>query len=192
MLPGRVAYHDSVGRENLRKHLVDNAIRTDGPFRLRSGLVSSWYLDARQTTFSGLGAIAVAEAVLELVSPETEAIGGMTMGADPIAMACAVVSTQRGRPLLAFSIRKEAKQHGTGGRLVGPVRAGTKVCVVEDTTTTGGAIAEAIDAVTDAGLVVTQVLTLVDRSEGRAAAISAERDVPYEALFVVGDLGVGE
>ena len=175
---------------DLITHLKDHALRTDGPFTLRSGAQSSWYLDARQTTFDGAGAAAVGHAVLDVLDPGVVAVGGMTMGADPIAVATAMVATKSGRPMRAFSIRKTAKEHGTGGRLVGPVGKGDKVAVLEDTTTTGGAAAEAVEVAMAEGLVVVQVVALVDRSSGRAAARFRDLDLEYQALVVPSDLGV--
>ncbi len=174
----------------LIKHLREHGLRTDGPFTLRSGDVSSWYLDARQTTFSGTGAWLVGEAVLRALDDGIEAVGGMTMGADPIAMATAMVATSLGRSLSAFSIRKEAKDHGAGGRLVGPVGPGTIVAILEDTTTTGGAAAEAADAAMAVGLEVAQAVALVDRSDGKAAREFTARNIPYTALVSPYDLGV--
>ena len=167
----------------LKDHLMAGAIRQDGPFTLRSGATSSWYLDGRQTTFSGGGARVVAEAVLAHLDPGAVAVGGMTMGADPIAVSTALVSTDRGRPLNAFSIRKETKDHGTGGRLVGPVRSGDQVTILEDTTTTTGAFVEAIDAAEAAGLVVIQAICLVDRSGTLAVETMTARGIPYVALL---------
>ena len=137
----RLQYDGHVANARLVSHLKEHALRTDGPFTLRSGATSSWYLDARKSTFDGEGAAAVGEAVLEALDPDAVAVGGMTMGADPIAVATALLATQRGRPMRAFSIRKQAKDHGTGGRLVGPVHPGDRVVILEDTTTTGGAAA---------------------------------------------------
>ncbi len=178
--------------DSLIEHLRTHALRTDGPFTLRSGAVTSWYLDARQTTFSGAGAWLVGEAVLKVVDPSAMAIGGMTMGADPIAVATAMVAARTGRELSAFSIRKEAKAHGTGGRVVGPVPPGTRVAILEDTTTTGGAAIEATDAAIGEGLEVIQAIALVDRSGNQAAAAFAGRGIPYVALVVPSDFGVGE
>jgi len=173
----------------LKEHLMNNAIRTDGPFTLRSGATSSWYLDGRQTTFDGRGARLVAGAVLSRLDDDLVAVGGMTMGADPIAVASAMVATDRGRPLKAFSIRKAAKDHGTGGRLVGPVVDGDRVAILEDTTTTTGAFMEAIDAAEAGGLVVVQAICLVDRSDGLATEKMAARGVPYVALLTPETLG---
>lgn len=179
-----------MSRRALIDHLRKHALFTDGPYTLRSGAVSDWYLDARRTTMSGDGAHVVGEAVLEALDPDVVAVGGMTMGADPIALAVAMVAHSRKRRLNAFSIRKTTKQHGIGGRLVGPVAAGMPVTILEDTTTTGGAALEAAEAAAAGGLDVVQALALVDRSGGRAAAAFAEHSIPYLALLLPEDLGV--
>lgn len=177
-------------KHRLIEHLRRHAIRTDGPFTLRSGAISDWYIDARQTTFDGAGSILVGEAVIEVLDPEVTAVGGLTMGADPIAVATAAASAASGRPLRAFSVRKSAKDHGVGGRIVGPVGVGDVIAVLEDTTTTGSAVFEAMDALSDAGIRVAQVITLVDRSEGVAAANVCAVGISYVALVTPGDLGV--
>jgi orotate phosphoribosyltransferase len=179
-----------VPRQALIDHLKANALRTDGPFTLRSGAVSDWYIDARQTTFDGVGARYVGEAVLSVLRPEVVAVGGMTMGADPIAIATVMVAAGEGRQLKAFSIRKEAKDHGVGGRLVGPVTPSMPLAVIEDTTTTGGAAVEAARYLLDNGFTVAQAIALVDRSEGRAAANFAELGVEHVALVTSVDLGL--
>ncbi len=177
----------SLPRSDLIAHLRRHALRTDGPFTLASGAEATWYLDARQTTFSGTGARFVAAAVISVLATDVTAVGGMTMGADPIAVATAVSSGGR---LDAFSIRKQAKGHGTGGRLVGPVVAGSQVAVLEDTTTTGGALVEAVAVAIEHGLDVVQAVSLVDRSGDRVASLMAERSIPYVALVTPSDLGV--
>jgi orotate phosphoribosyltransferase len=182
----------SENREALLEHLRVHALRTDGPFELRSGVVASWYLDARQTTFDGTGALAVAEALLEVLDDRVQAIGGMTMGADPIAVAGALLAAQRGRALRSFSIRKVAKRHGAGGRLVGPVHPGDMVAVLEDTTTTGGALLEAINEAVFSGLQVVQAIALVDRSGGVVRERVVAAGFPYQALITPEDLGVVE
>ena len=174
----------------LVEHLTTHAVRTDGPFVLRSGETSSWYIDARQTTFSGEGARRVGAAVLPLIPDGVDAVGGMTMGADPIAVATAMVAAEAGRELGAFSIRKEVKDHGTGGRLVGPIGAGSRVVVLEDTTTTGGALSDAIDALREEDVEILLAVSLVDRSEGATAQRMSELGVPYVALITPTDLGV--
>lgn len=177
-------------RTALIRHLREHALRTDGPFTLRSGETSSWYLDARQTTFSGTGARLVGRAVLEAVPEGVVAVGGMTMGADPIAVATAIAGSDAGRDLVAFSVRKEPKAHGTGGRLVGPVAAGHRVTVLEDTTSTGGALVEAIEALRIEGVEVENAIALVDRSGGATRARMDELGIPYDAIIEPVDLGV--
>jgi orotate phosphoribosyltransferase len=152
--------------------------------------VSDWYLDARQTTFDGDGAWRVGEAVLEVLDPTVGAVGGLTMGADPIAVATAMVSASKGRPLRAFSIRKSAKDHGTGGRLVGPVKAGDLVAILEDTTTSGAAAYEAAQHAREMGLQLVQTIALVDRSDGSARDRLEGLGVPFVALLRPADLGV--
>ena len=177
-------------RRALIDHLRDHSLRTDGPFELRSGAVTSWYLDARQTTFDGGGALAVAEAVLEVLDDRVQAVGGMTIGADPIAVACALIAAQNSRPLRSFSIRKEVKGHGAGGRLVGPVGSGDAVAILEDTTTTGGALLEALEVAVSSGLAIVQAIALVDRSGGTVHDRVVGAGFPFQALVVPEDLGV--
>lgn len=174
-------------RDALIGHLRARSLRTDGPFTLSSGAVTDWYIDARQTTFSGVGGPLVAAAVSEVLADDVVAVGGMTMGADPIAFATAYLSGGR---LDAFSIRKEEKTHGLGGRLVGPVGSGTRVAIVEDTTTTGSAFLDAVDVARDNGLVVSQAIVILDRSGDTVGGLMSERSIPYVALATPADLGV--
>lgn len=183
-------YDGAVARDALVKHLITNALRTDGPFTLRSGAVSDWYLDARQTTFDGRGARLVGDAVLSVLDREVEAVGGMTMGADPIAVATAMTAAEQRRDLKAFSIRKEAKDHGTGGRLVGPIDPSMPVAVLEDTATTGSAAVEAARYLLDEGFRIAQAIALVDRSGGKARDSFTELGIEYIGLVVPSDLGV--
>jgi len=176
-------------QNGLVAHLQANGLYTEGPYKLSSGIESNWYLDGRQTTFDGAGARIVAACVMEVMNADVDVIGGMTMGADPIAVATAVLSEL---PLRAFSVRKEAKAHGTGGRLVGPIVAGDRAVVVEDTVTTGGSIASAIAALQEEGIEVIQAIVLVDRSSGAAGKLLATLDVPLVAILTPQDLGVGE
>ncbi len=170
--------------ELLRRH-----VRTDGPFTLASGETADWYLDARQATYDGAGAAIVADAVLAVLA-DVGAVGGMTMGADPIAVATAMRAAAAGRPLRAFSVRKEAKGHGVGGRLVGPVERGDRVAIVEDTCTTGGTLAAVAEVLAGAGIDVVQAVALVDRSAGAAAERIGAAGIPYVAILTPADLGV--
>ncbi len=179
-----------MARQSLIEHLAANALRTDGPFTLRSGAVSDWYIDARQTTFDGAGARIVGDAVLSVLKPDVAAVGGMTMGADPIAIATAMRAAETGRSLKAFSIRKEVKDHGTGGRIVGPVDASMPLAVLEDTTTTGGAAVEAARYLLDEGFHIVQAIALVDRSDGKARENFESLGIAHIALATPEDLGV--
>jgi orotate phosphoribosyltransferase len=153
--------------------LVERSFRI-GDFTLRSGRKSRFYVDARTTTLSAegqaligaLGLRALAEAGLD-----PEAVGGLTMGADPIAYAIAHRSFLDGRPIEAFTVRKEAKGHGAGKQIEGNLEAGQSVVVIEDTITTGGSALKACDAVKAAGARILAVLALVDREEGGREAI---------------------
>lgn len=187
---GRATDVTRVSSTDLVEHLRRHAVRTDGPFTLRSGEVSEWYVDARQTTFDGQGAILAGSAVLVALDPLVVACGGLTMGADPLAVAAAVLAASGGRDLRAFSIRKSGKDHGVGGRLVGPVRPGDVVALLDDTVTTGGALFEALAVARHEGLVVRQALALVDRSGGGVASRMADEGIPYAGLVTPADLGL--
>lgn len=142
---------------------------------LASGRESDFYVDGKQTTLNAEGAWLVGNLVWEALRPEVVGVGGMVIGADPIAAATAAVSFHRGRPVHAFLVRKEPKKHGTGqwveGR--GNLPDGAPVCIVEDTTTTGGSLLQAVDRAEVEGLRVVQCLTIVDREEGAAEALAA-------------------
>ena len=155
-----------------------------GEFTLASGKRSTFYVDARLTTMSpeGLSIIGpLALSVLQQTGWNVDAIGGLTLGADPISYAISYASAQTSHPLRAFTVRKEAKSHGTGKLLEGPFRKGDRVAVIEDVLTTGGSALRAIDAVRVATGTVVGVLALVDREEGGRQAIE-QIGVPVVAL----------
>jgi len=161
--------------ERLLAMLAERSARR-GHFTLASGRESTLYIDARQTTMSPDGLALVGPlglAALESSGWRVDAVGGLTLGADPISYAVAYASALAGRPLRAFTVRKEAKAHGTGKLVEGPFRAGDRVAVVEDTITTGGSALRAVEAVRAAGGIVAGVLALVDREEGGREAIEA-------------------
>lgn len=140
-----------------------------GEFTLASGRRSDFYVDARLTTMSPQGLRLIGEIGLGALAGSgwnVDAIGGLTMGADPISYAIAYASGKFEKPLRAFSVRKEAKAHGTGKRVEGPFRSGDVVAVIEDVITSGGSALNAIDAVRQAGGTVAGVLALLDREEG--------------------------
>lgn len=161
-----------------------------GDFTLASGAKSDFYVDCRVTTMDAVGARLIGELGWELirrVAAETgvtvEAVGGLTMGADPVALAVAIASGREGAggPLHAFAVRKTAKAHGLGRLIEGNFAAGQSVVVVDDVITTGGSTLQAIDAIEKEGGKVAFVMALVDREEGGKAAIEA-RGVPVYAL----------
>ena len=162
-------------RERLVEMLATRSARR-GSFTLASGRTSNLYIDARLTTLSpdGLATIGpLALAALRDAGWPADAVGGLTMGADPIACAIAHASALAGTPLRAFTVRKEAKAHGTGKLVEGPFRAGDRVVVIEDTITTGGSALKAVAAVRAEGGTVLGVLALVDREEGGREALEA-------------------
>jgi orotate phosphoribosyltransferase len=161
-----------------------------GQFTLSSGRSSTLYVDARKTTMSPDGLALIGPLGLAAVRDAgwaPDAVGGLTLGADPVAYAIAYASALAaaagGPPAVrAFTVRKAAKAHGTGQRIEGPFRAGDRVVVVEDVITTGGSALQAIEAVRDAGAVVVGVLAVVDREEGGREAIAGGADVSVLAL----------
>jgi orotate phosphoribosyltransferase len=167
--------------------LRERSVRT-GTFVLASGKTSDLYVDARVTTLHAEGSAIVARLILARLRPDVVGVGGMTLGADPIACAAAARSIEvLGRPVHAFLIRKEAKGHGTAQQVEGIANLGSadgggaRVCIVEDTTTTGSSLLKAVEVARAAGLDVVQAITVVDREEGAAEAIAAA-GIPFEAL----------
>jgi orotate phosphoribosyltransferase len=171
----------------LRAHLLEHSVKT-GDFTLKSGRKSSWFIDSKQTVCRPEAMVLVADAVLSVVPPEATAIGGLTMGADPVAFVTAGVAATRGRPLKAFSVRKEAKDHGAGGRIAGALDAGDKVVVTEDTVTRGTSLLEAAHAVQAAGAEVVLLVALVDRA-GTVEKMAAAEGLAFRAVLTAPDLG---
>jgi orotate phosphoribosyltransferase len=175
------------GLEALRADLLAHSVRT-GDFVLKSGRRSTWFIDSKQTVCRPGGMLLVAEAVLDVLPDGTTAIGGLTMGADPVAFVTAGVAAARGRPLKAFSVRKEAKDHGGGGRIAGALDPGDRVVVTEDTVTRGTSLLEAVQAVRQTGAEVVLALAVVDRG-GTATAVLGGHGVTFHALLGAPDLG---
>ncbi|HVH67416.1 MAG TPA: orotate phosphoribosyltransferase [Gemmatimonadales bacterium] len=175
----------------LRDLLRERSV-THGDFVLASGRRSPFYIDARRTTMSGeglalIGALGLARLAARGWAPDL--VGGLTLGADPVAYALAAAARARGQTLDAFTVRKQAKTHGTGQRIEGCFRANASVVVVEDVITTGHSAAEAISAVTAAGGRVLGVLAVVDREEGGRATLE-QAGHPVEVLVSATELGV--
>jgi len=173
--------------EALRQHLLRHAVRT-GDFLLKSGVRSSYFIDAKQTTCRPDGMVLVTDAVLSAIPDDADAIGGLTMGADAIAFGSAAVAATRGRSLRAFSVRKEMKDHGGGGRVAGVLEPGDRVVITEDAVTRGVSPLEAAKVVRDAGADPVLILALVDRG-GTCEAMAASEGIAFKALVTAPDLG---
>jgi orotate phosphoribosyltransferase len=162
--------------EQLRELLLERSVQR-GSFVLSSGQRSSYYIDCRLATMSAAGLVLIGRMGLDAIRSEgwrPASIGGLTMGADPVAYAIAAASFASDTPLDAFSVRKDAKTHGTGRLIEGNFRAGSGVVVIEDVITTGGSAQRAIEAITDAGGTILGVLAVVDREEGGRRALEQE------------------
>jgi orotate phosphoribosyltransferase len=137
------------------------------PFKLVSGRTSNYYFNCKPTTLDPEGMNLIGTLVFDMLSdsPATAA-GGLTLGADPIANALAVISYQQGRPIQSFIVRKDVKDHGTRSAIEGNVKAGEKVVILDDVITTGGSTITAIERAREAGLDIDRVVVLIDREEG--------------------------
>ena len=173
--------------DRLRAHVLEHSVRR-GDFTLKSGAKSTWFLDTKQTACRADGIIAVADALLELIPEDTTTIGGLTMGADPVSFGVAAVAATRGRDLRSFSVRKEAKDHGVTGRLAGALQPGDHVVIVEDTTTRGTSLLEAVDVVRAFGAEVVLASVIVDRGT-TCHDLCSQAGVPYLPLLTATDLG---
>ena len=184
--------HSDELRARLRALLLERSV-TRGDFVLSSGRRSSYYIDARRTTMAGEGLAVIGPLGLELLQRRgwaPAAVGGLTLGADPVAYAIAAAAHARRIPLDALTVRKAAKTHGTGRRIEGCFEPGAAVVVVEDVITTGGSALEAIEAITAEGGKVLGVLAVVDREEGGREAIE-RTGLSVEAMLGARALGLG-
>jgi orotate phosphoribosyltransferase len=175
-----------------------------GQFTLASGATSDYYIDCRTTTLHADGARFVGNAILDLLDENevnADAVGGLTMGADPIVSAVSIASSLRALqsrekkgqdyPLIhGFLVRKAEKTHGTGRRIEGFFQSGARVVIVDDVCTTGGSTITAIEAAREAGMVIAAVVCIVERQEanGRPAVESAAGGAPFLALFTANDV----
>lgn len=161
-----------------------------GEFTLASGQTSSYYLDGKQVTLDAAGLRLISEGLLDLLEGvDCDAVGGMSIGADPIIGGMLVVAAERGKSLSGFLVRKEAKGHGTDRFIEGPVEPGQKVVVIDDVVTTGGSSLLAVDRVQEFGCQVVEVVGIVDRLQGGAENF-AQRGLPFRTLLTIEDLGV--
>jgi orotate phosphoribosyltransferase len=175
----------------LRQKLLDLFCRLayqEGDFVLSSGQRSSYYINGKQVTLHPQGALAMARLLLPMLPEDTQAVAGLTLGADPIVSAVSVVSVYENKPIPALIIRKEAKGHGTMAYIEGPsLPQGAKVVVLEDVVTTGQSALKAVERLQAAGYTVDRVISLIDRLQG-GGALYESAGLQFEALFTIQDL----
>jgi orotate phosphoribosyltransferase len=176
-----------MAHEELCRHLLAHSVRR-GDFVLKSGKKSSWFIDAKQTACRPDGIVLIADAMLPLIPGDVDAIGGLTVGADPVAYGVAAIAATRGRALRSFTIRKEAKDHGVEGRLAGALQPGDRVVITEDCVTRGTSCLEAAEVVRQLGAQPVLILPVVDRG-GTVGALAAAAGIDFEALVTAPDLG---
>jgi orotate phosphoribosyltransferase len=167
-------------RERLRTLLKEQSLLF-GEFVLASGKKSNFYFDSKRTTLLPEGAWLAAREILRVIRErgiEADAIGGLTLGADPIVCPVAALSHVEGPPLRAFIVRKESKEHGTGRKIEGQLEPGSRVIIVDDVVTTAGSTLKAIEAAEEAGHEVVAVICLVDREQGGAEALAKYPFIP--------------
>jgi orotate phosphoribosyltransferase len=174
-------------RQLLLQLLAERAYR-HGSFTLASGRTSNHYVNCKPVSLSGQGLALLSAQMLELVEAEAAAVAGLTLGADPLVSGVAQAAAWAGRGLDALIVRKEAKGHGTGAWLEGPLPApGRRITVLEDVVTTGGSSLKAVHQLREAGYVVERVVTIVDRQEGGQAAMDAA-GLDLRSLFLLEDV----
>ena len=161
-----------------------------GDFTLASGKKANYYLDCRKLTLDSEGANVIAAGILELIKDDfPDAVGGMAIGADPITAAVITCAWQQNNPIKGFIVRKEAKAHGTGQQVEGPVEPGQTAVMMEDVVTTGGSSLRAIEHAREFGLNVDRIIAIVDRGDN-SAEIFENVGVKFHSLLHVNDLGV--
>ena len=179
--------NSSADRELLRQQIIDKAV-VHGKVILSSGREADYYVDLRRVTLDSVSAPIIGRVMLDVTAElDFDAVGGLTLGADPVATAMLHAASAQGRQLDAFVVRKSEKDHGLQRRIEGPDVAGRRVLAVEDTSTTGGSVLTAVEALRQAGAEVVGVAVIVER--GAAPAIAAA-GLPYVTAFSLADLGL--
>ena len=174
-------------RDLLKSEILNKAV-VHGKVILSSGKEADYYVDLRRISLDSAAAPLVGAVMLELTKDwNYEAVGGLTLGADPVATAMMHVAAQQGRALNSFVVRKAEKAHGLQRRIEGPDVAGKRVLAVEDTSTTGGSVLTAVEALKEAGAIVVGVAVIVERG---AAQTVSDAGLEYRAAFVLADLGL--
>ena len=175
-------------RETLRQDILDKAV-VHGRVTLSSGREADYYVDLRRVTLDGATAPVIGRVMLATTAHlDYDAVGGLTLGADPVATAMLHAAAAQGRRLDAFVVRKQGKAHGLQRRIEGPDVAGRRVLAVEDTSTTGSSVLDAVEALREAGAEVVGIAVIVERG---AAPALAGTGLPYVAAFTAADLGLG-
>ena len=173
--------------ESLKKEILNKAV-VHGKVILSSGKEADYYVDLRRVTLDSIAAPLVGQVMLELTKDlDYEAVGGLTLGADPVATAMMHVAGQNGRKLDSFVVRKAEKAHGLQRRIEGPDVKGKRVLAVEDTSTTGGSVLTAVEALKEAGAIVVAVAVIVERG---AAPKVIDAGYEYRAAYRLSDLGL--
>jgi len=174
-------------RQQLKQQILDKAV-VHGRVVLSSGREADYYVDLRRITLDAQAAPLVGRVMLDLTADwEFDAVGGLTLGADPVATAMLHAASAQGRLLDAFVVRKSEKQHGLQRRIEGPEVAGRRVVAVEDTSTTGGSVMTAVAALREAGAEVVGVIVIVERG---AAPTIESAGLPYRYAYSLADLGL--
>lgn len=175
----------------LRQHLLDLLSKLayqEGDFVLSSGQRSSYYINGKQVTLHPQGALAIGRLLLSQLSPDTQAVAGLTLGADPIVTAVSVVSAYEDRPIPALIVRKESKGHGTRAYIEGPsLPTGALVVVLEDVVTTGQSALKAVERLRQASYSVEQVMALVDRQQG-GAQLYQSVGLKFQSVFSIQEI----
>ena len=181
-------FDPAAGKARLLELIRERAYKDGIDIVLASGKRSDFYINGKKVSLHPEGLWLIGMLLLEKLKqyPEITAVGGLTLGADPLASAVAALSHQTGQNLKAFLVRKEAKGHGTGSRIEGDLEAGEKVCIIEDTVTTGGSAKRAIEAALEVGAEVRVVMAIADREDPDAAPFRAEWKV--EALVTLSEI----
>lgn len=178
-------------RDKLLKIILERSFKhsKEPIFKLQSGKMSNYYIDLKQTTLYPEGMKCIGEAICDLIlEKDISAIGGLTLGADPIAMSVALTAQSRGKNVFPFIVRKEAKEHGTGKRIEAAFPFPAKVVVLDDVITTGGSTIKALEACIAEGLTIDSVICIVDREQGGKETIEKDFGIPVHALFSKTDL----
>ncbi len=179
------------------KGLIEKVSILRGDFVLKSGLPSSWFIDGKKIVCHPVGVLYSAVALIRLIERTVvdlscdwpDAIGGLTMGADPVSFTTAAVSCAVGKPIRSFSVRKEAKDHGGGGKIAGWLEEGDLVVVTEDVVSRGTSLVQAVDSIVEAGGSVVFATAIVDRG-GSVGRLLEEKSIPFVPMFTALDFGL--